>query len=275
MRGACRERRGCGQADTDTGTRDAAEGGLHLVDRAGADDHELGGKPAASAHDGGLRSRLGVPLLRSGDRVPAADVARGGRAGIRLEGRRLQLGGHGHLEAHGLPRRVVPVRDDDLLLPDPARVRRQHARLCDQPGARQQRRVDRARDHGLLLVGRVHLVSRNQGSRGTRQRRPDHRHADPRRDPDPARRGVPRPGQPVRGPDDCGEPPAPVGGPRQPGAHRQQLPVVQRHGDERRARLVDAQPGKGVPEGDVPRDGPRPADLHPPGTRDQLDRAGR
>ena len=34
-------------------------------------------------------------------------------------------------------------------------------------------------------------------------------------------------------------------------------------------------PSQRVPEGDVLRDGPRAADLHPPGTGDQLDRAGR
>ena len=37
-----------------------------------------------------------------------------------------------------------------------------------------------------------------------------------------------------------------VGGPREPRAHRQQLPVVQRHGDERGARLVAEEPGQGV-----------------------------
>ncbi len=82
-------------------------------------------------------------------------------------------------------------------------------------------------------------------------------------------------GNPSAAPDDGREPAAPVGGPCQPRADREQLPLLQRHGDERGARLGDAQPGQRVPEGDVPRDGPRAADLHPPGARDQLDRAGR
>ena len=64
-------------------------------------------------------------------------------------------------------------------------------------------------------------------------------------------------------------------GTRQPGAHREQLPVVQRHGDERGARVVAAQPGQGVPEVDVPGDGPGAADLHPAGAGHQLDRPGR
>ena len=55
-------------------------------------------------------------------------------------------------------------------------------------------------------------------------------------------------GNPSAAPDDCGEPAAPVGGARQPGADREQLPLVQRHGDERGARLIDAQPAKEFPK---------------------------
>ena len=39
----------------------------------------------------------------------------------------------GHLQADGVPRGLVPVRDDDLLLPQPAGVRGQHAGLRLQP----------------------------------------------------------------------------------------------------------------------------------------------
>ena len=246
------------------------------MDRAGADDDELGGEPAArrrrwpstaSRRCSSTSFRRSCSCCRP--RWSSAELASGWKGGV------YNWVADRHLEADGLPRRVVPVRDDDLLLSDPARVRREHARLRDQPGARQQRRVDRARDHGLLLVRRVHLVSRHQGRRGAGQRRPHHRHADPGRDPGHPRRRLPRSGQPVCGADDRREPAAPVGGPRQPRADREQLPVLQRHGDERGARLVDAQPRQRVPEGDVPRDGPGAADLHPPGARDQLDRARR
>ena len=125
--------------------------------------------------------------------------------------------------------------------PTPARVRRGDARLRDQSRSREQRRLDGARDHGLLLVGRLHLVPRHEGRRGSRERRPHHRHAHPGRHPGAARRRLPRAGQPVGGTDDRREPAAAVGGPREPRAHREQLPVVQRHGDERGARLVAAQ----------------------------------
>ena len=42
----------------------------------------------------------------------------------------------------------------------------------------------------------------------------------------------------------------------EPGADRQQLPVLLGHGDERRARVVAEEPGQGVPEVDVPGHGP-------------------
>ena len=142
----------------------------------------------------------------------------------------------GHLQADGLPGGVVPVRDDDLLLPEPARVRREHARLRLQPGARQQRRLDRGRDHRRLLVRCLGLLARHQGRRRPRQRRPDHRHPDPGRRPGPPRRGLPRSGQRVRCADDRRQPAAGLGRALQPRAHRQQLPVLLRHGDERRAR---------------------------------------
>ena len=118
------------------------------------------------------------------------------------DGRRLQLGLRGHLQADGLPGRLVPVRDDDLLLPEPARVRGEHARVRHQPRARQQRRVDRGRHHRRLLVRRLGLLARHQGRGRPGQRRPDHRHADPGRRAGRPRHGLPRPGQRVGRTDD-------------------------------------------------------------------------
>ena len=128
-------------------------------------------------------------------------------------------------------------------------------------------------DHRRLLVRCLGLLARHQGRGGPRQRRPDHRHPDPGRGPGPARRGVPRPGQRVRGADDRRQPPPGLGRALQPGADRQQLPLLLRHGDERGARVLAEEPGQGVPEVDVPGHGPGPRDLHPAGAGDQLDRA--
>ena len=143
----------------------------------------------------------------------------------------------GHLQADGLPGRVVPVRDDDLLLPEPARVRGEHARLRLQPRAGQQRRVDRAASSssstgpasgspsrgtkgvaglasGGLIIGTLipgvvlvllGMVFLGQGNASAAPMNADHL----------------LPG---------------LGRPLQPGAHRQQLPVLLRHGDERGPR---------------------------------------
>ena len=46
-----------------------------------------------------------------------------------------------------------------------------------------------------------------------------------------------------------------VGRTRQPGPDRQQLPVLLRHGDERRPRRLAEEPRQGVPQVDVPGDG--------------------
>ena len=192
-----------------------------------------------------------------------------------MEGWRLQLGIVRNLQTDGLPGGVVPVRDDDFLLSDPAGIRREHTRLRLQPGAGQQRRVDGLGDRGVLLGRRVCLIPRHEGRGRPGQRWPDHRHPDPGR---PARHpgcGLPRPGQSVRRSDDRGKLLPRVGRAGQPGADREQLPVLQRHGDERGARVLPEGPAQGVPEVDVPGHGTRTADLHPAGAGDQLDRPGR
>ncbi|GAA2931993.1 hypothetical protein GCM10020221_29730 [Streptomyces thioluteus] len=51
----------------------------------------------------------------------------------------------------GLPRRVVPVRDDHRVLPEPARLRGQHVRVRHRPLARGQRPLRRPRDRRRLL----------------------------------------------------------------------------------------------------------------------------
>ena len=67
------------------------------------------------------------------------------------------------------------------------------------------------------------------------------------------------------------EPPDPqVDGHREPGADRQQLPLLLRHGDERGPRQLAEEPRQGVPEGDVLRRRARAADLHPAGAGHQL-----
>ena len=243
---------------------------LDLVGRPGDDDDQLGRQPARRADDGRLRAGLRLPLHRPGDRVPAADLAGLGRARVRLRGRHLQVGLAGHLQADGLPRRLVPVRDDDLLLPEPARLRRQHARLRDQPRAGLERGVDGPGHRGRLLDRRLGLLARYVGRRRPGQHGPDHRHPDPRRGAGHPRRRVPRPGQRVGRTDGRLPPAAGLGRSVQPRADRQQLPVLLGHGDERRARELAEEPGQGVPQGDVPGHGPGAADLHPPGAGDQL-----
>ena len=145
---------------------------------------------------------------------------------------------------------VVPVRDDDLLLPDAAGVRREHAGLRLQPGAGEQRRLHRHRDRRRVLVRRVPLgARRHRRDRQARLQRPADRHADPGRAARDPRHRLPAPGRDV-GRADGRRPPDPaVDGDREPRADRQQLPVVLRHGDERRARRVAAQPAQASSRG--------------------------
>ena len=62
-----------------------------------------------------------------------------------------------------VPRGVVPVRYDDLLLSEPARVRGEHPGVCVQPRTGHQRRVDRIGHRGRYWSG-VWISSR--GTKG-------------------------------------------------------------------------------------------------------------
>src|SRR3954451_24872487 len=119
------------------------------------------------------------------------------------------------------------------------------------------------------------VLAGHQGRRRPGQRRSDHRHLDPGRRPGAAGRGLLGSGQPVRGLDDHFAPAARLGRAVQPCSHREQHPVLLRHGDERGPRLVVEEPRQGVPEVDVLGDGSGAGDLHPSGAGDQLDRARR
>ncbi len=149
--------------------------------------------PTMAVYGSGLR----LPLPRPGDRVPAADRPGLRRTRLRLERRRLPLGLRGTVQAARLPRGLVPVRDDDLLLPEPAGVRRLHYRVRHRPGPRRQRRLHRRRHHGPVPDRRLGLLARYENPGGALQLGPDHRHARPRHRPRRPRHGLPRPGQPL------------------------------------------------------------------------------
>ena len=92
-----------------------------------------------------------------------------------------------------------------------------------------------------LLARRVHVRSRGHGRhRQTRLQRPADRDADPGRGAGHPRRHLSAAGQPVGRADGRRQPDPEVDRHRQPGADRQQLPLLLRHGDERRARGVAA-----------------------------------
>ena len=82
-------------------------------------------------------------------------------------------------------------------------------------------------------------------------------------------------GNPSAAPMDAKPSAACLGRALQPGADRQQLPVLLGHGDERRARRFLEGPRQGVPQVDVPGHGHGAADLHPSRARDQLGGPGR
>ncbi len=178
-----------------------------------------------------------VPVPRAGDHLPAAAGARGSGARVGMDGRSLPLGERGDVAAVGPAGGVVPVRDDDLLLPDAAGVRREHAGLHLQPRPGGQRRLHRRRDRHRVLARRVPLgARRHRRDRQARLQRAARRHADPGRGPRHPRRHLPPAGQ-YLGRADGREPPGPgVDRDREPGADRQQLPVLLGHGDELRAR---------------------------------------
>lgn len=212
------------------------ETGLHQLGRARDDDDRLGREPARRADDGRLRPRRGLPVHRPGDPLPAADRARLRRAGERLDRRRLPVGQRRAVDAARAARDLVPVRDDDLLLPEPARLRREHVRVCDQPRPRVERRVHGGDHHRALLGRRLHLRARDRRDRQARLQRPRDRDADTGRDPRRARARLPLPGQQLLGADGRRAPAAGVDRDRQPRADRQQLPLLRGDGDERRPR---------------------------------------
>ncbi len=74
---------------------------------------------------------------------------------------------------------------------------------------------------------------------------PGHRHARAGHRTRRPRPGLPRPGQPVGRADGQQPSAAPVDGPGKPRPHRQQLPLILRHGNERRARVLAQGPGEG------------------------------
>ena len=214
---------------------------LHHLAHARVHDDVVGGQPAQRADDGRLRPRLRVPLHRAGDRVPDAAGAGRGRAGVGLVRRHLPLGQRGDLGQVGPARGLVPVRDDDLLLPHAAGLRGQHAGLRLQPRPRRQRRLHGDRDRRRLLARRIHVGPRRHGrDRQARLQRAAHRHADPGRAARDPRRRLPDAGRDVGGADERRPPDPPVDRHRQPRADRQQLPVLLGHGDERGARQLAA-----------------------------------
>jgi hypothetical protein len=158
-----RARRSADRGPRGQGTRRAQV--HHVVDPRVHDDG-LRREPAQRADDGCLRPDVRLPLLGAGNRLPAASVNGRGRAGVRLVGRDLPLGERGHLGEMGPAGGVVPVRDDDLLLPHVAGVRREHVGLRLQPGPGDERPLHRHRDRHRLLGGRVPL-----GPRGHRRDR--------------------------------------------------------------------------------------------------------
>ena len=176
---------------------------LHRLECARADDGLLGRQPAAGTDHGRLRTGLRLSLRPSGDHLPDPHGVGLGRARVRLVGRRVPLGHRGHLAEHGFRRRLAPVRHDDLLLPDLAVLRGQHAGLRDLSRVGLQRGLDGRGDHlGLLVRDASGAAGWHRCDRQARlQRGPD-------RDPDPGRPAgdpghrLPRAGQPVGRTDD-------------------------------------------------------------------------
>ena len=155
---------------------------LHHVAHAGVHDDRVGGEPAQRADDGRLRPHVRVPVHRAGDHLPAAAGAGRGRARVGLDGRRLPLGERGHVREVGAAGRLVPVRDDDLLLPDAARLRGEHAGVRLQPGPGDERRLHRHRHRDGVLGRGVHVGARgHRRDRQARFQRTADRHADPGR----------------------------------------------------------------------------------------------
>ena len=233
---------GCARRSTGRSAGRQGGGGeaeLHHVADAGVHDDRVGREPSQRADDGRLRPHLRVPVHRAGDHLPDPAGAGRGGTGLGVDGRGLPLGQRGDVREVGAAGRVVPVRDDDLLLPDAAGVRGQHAGVRIQPGSGDERDLHGHRDPDRVLGRGVHVgARRHRRDREARLQRTADRHADPGRAArDPGHR-LPAPGQPVGGADGRRPSDPAVDGDRQPRADRQQLPVVLGHGDELRPRRV-------------------------------------
>ena len=74
--------------------RGGIQGQAHLA-RSCFPDRRVGRRPGHGPGTGRFRTRVGRSVRAARDRVPRAGVARLGRAGVRLAGRRLQLGQRG------------------------------------------------------------------------------------------------------------------------------------------------------------------------------------
>ena len=201
---ACRS---AGGRTEDDGAGRSAD--VHHVADAGVHDDRVGREPAQRADHGRLRPDVRVPVPRAGGHLPAAAGTRGSGARVGMDGRSLPLGERGDVAAVGPAGGVVPVRDDDLLLPHASGVRREHAGLHLQPRPGGQRRLHRRRDCHRVLARRVPLgARRHRRDRQARLQRAARRHADPGRGPRHPRRHLPLAGQYLRRADGR-EPPGP------------------------------------------------------------------
>ena len=250
--------------------------GLDLLGRPGHDDHELGRQPAGGADDGGLRARLRVPLHRARDRLPAADLAGLGGARVRATRAASTTGSRrGISKPMGFlavwcqfamtifyyPSLLGFVASTLAYVINPELASSGVWTACVivvvywtgvWVSSRGTSGVAGLASIGLvigtLIPGAVlvilGVVFLGQGNESA-------------------------------APMDAAPPAAGLGRTRQPRADRQQLPVLLRHGDERRARRVAEEPRQGVPEGDVPGHGAGAADLHPARAGDQLGGPGR
>ena len=244
----------------------------------GHDDDQLGGEPALRADDGGLRPGGRLPLPRAGasssccqTSLGSAELASGWNGGV------YKWVSEGISKPMGFLAVWCQFAMTIFYYPTLLGFVASTLGVRHQPGPREQRGLDGARS-SWSSTGPVSgsPPAGTKGHRRSGQRRTDHRHADPRRRPGHPRRRVPRPGQPVGGTHGRRAHPARVGRPGEPGADRQQLPVVLRHGDERGARRPRcATPPKEFPKAMFTRDGAGPGHLHPAGTGHQLVRARR
>ena len=199
-------------------------------------DPGVGRRSGRHARDGRPRARLCGALRPARDRVPAAGVARVGRARLGLAGRRLQLGVAGGLFQDGLRRDLVSVRPDDLLLPGAARLRRQHTGVRVRAELGAQRPLHDRGDHRPVLGGRAGLRKRRALHRPPGVVRDLHRNADPRAAARRPGRDLPPAGQRLGGA--AQRPPRPPAMARadERRAHRQQLLPLRRGRGQRRPR---------------------------------------